>query len=123
MIYIHEISTLHTNLQKCESHKYRFDVKKPEGSWDFQANLHTFLHSVFLYSASVLVYIYYRSLSLHIHTDVSTPSALPGPASHSRYLRNATDEDDGERVNARGLSPYTIHSADSSPNDSLCYVH
>ncbi|XP_053089316.1 dnaJ homolog subfamily B member 6b isoform X2 [Pangasianodon hypophthalmus] len=35
--------------------------------------------------------------------DISTPSALPGPASHSRYLRNAADEDDGEKGNARGF--------------------
>ncbi|XP_060771608.1 dnaJ homolog subfamily B member 6b isoform X1 [Neoarius graeffei] len=34
--------------------------------------------------------------------DMSTPSALPGPASHSRYLRNATDEDNGERGSSRG---------------------
>ncbi|MCJ8731176.1 hypothetical protein PDJAM_G00196360 [Pangasius djambal] len=35
--------------------------------------------------------------------DISPPSALPGPASHSRYLRNATDEDDGEKGNTRGF--------------------
>lgn len=81
---------------------------------------------MFLYTTCVLayIYIYYRSLSVHFHPDISAPSALPGPASHSRYLRNATDEDDGERGSSRGLisSLYIIRSADLSINEPLYFL-
>lgn len=67
------------------------------------------------------VYIYYRSLSVHLHSDISAPSALPGPAHHARYLRNTTAEDDGERGSSRGLiqSLFIILSAGLSKYKSL----